>query len=200
MLWANERKSRMKRQWFTGLLGIVLGTLLVGCQSSSCAVIGSVEGSLASEPAHRCLSLCLGSATAVPPNQLTYRGLLLGLMHNALPPEDIQRAFLDERCHLNGLSLQLFEQTQVGTVRGAAISGFFADIAEPQGLQLSLLANRADALSGLQIALAMNRTTGEACGIQLGLLNVATQLHGLQLGLLNINCSGWVLPLLNFAW
>ena len=190
----------MKRQWVRIFLGLVLGAVMAGCQSSSCAVIGAAEGRLASEPAHRCLSLCLGTATVEQPNQLNYTGLLLGLMHNALPPDDIQRAFLDERCNLTGISLQLLEQTQVGSVCGATVSGLFADTAELRGLQLSLLANRADAAQGLQLALAINRTAGEATGLQLGLLNVATDLHGLQLGLLNINRSGWILPLLNFAW
>ena len=190
----------MKRQWVRIFLGVALGVVMAGCQSSSCAVIGAAEGRLASEPAHRCLSLCLGTATVEQPNQLNYTGLLLGLVHNALPPDDIQRAFLDERCNLTGLSLQLLEQTQVGTVCGLTVSGLFADTAELRGLQLSLLANRADTLGGAQLALAMNRAADEATGLQIGLLNVATDLHGLQIGLLNINRSGWVLPLLNFAW
>lgn len=190
----------MKRQWFRIFLVLALGAMMAGCQSSSCAVIGTREGALASEPAHRCLSLCLGSAKVEQPNQLNYTGLLLGLVHNALPPDDIQRAFLDERCNLTGLSLQLLEQTQVGTTCGVALSGLFADHSKLSGLQLSLLANRADALSGCQLSLAMNRTAGAATGLQVGLLNVASNLHGLQIGLLNVNRSGWVLPLLNFAW
>lgn len=190
----------MKRQWFVGLLALALGAMMTGCQSGSCAVVGAAEGRLASESAHRCLSLCLGTATVTPPNQLDYCGALLGLIHNTLPPDDIQRAFLDEQCHLTGITLQLLEQTQVGAVHGVAVSGLLADIAELQGVQLSLLANRADTFGGAQISLAMNRTAGEATGLQVGLLNVATELHGLQLGLLNINRAGWALPLINFAW
>ena len=190
----------MKRQWFAGLLALAVGAMMTGCQSGSCAVVGAAEGRLASESAHRCLSLCLGTATVTQPDQLAYRGVLLGLLHNTLPPDDIQRVFLDEQCHLTGFSLQLLEQTQVGSVHGVAVSGLLADIAELQGVQLSLLANRADTLGGAQLSLAMNRTSGEAVGLQVSLLNVATELHGLQLGLLNINRAGWALPFINFAW
>lgn len=179
---------------------LLLSLLLSGCRGGDCALIGLREGALSTQAAHRCLSLCLGTARAEAPATLHYRGCLLGLTHNTLAANDVQRLFVDERCTLAGASLQLLAQTHLGPLSGAAISGCFSGVSELNGLQLSLLANGSEQLRGVQLAVGLNRTSGSAKGLQVGLFNVADELSGVQVGLLNINRAGWVVPLLNLGW
>lgn len=181
---------------------LFLGALLVASAlpARDCVLVGVGEGSLPTQPAHRCLSFCLGKATVEPPAKLSYCGLLLGLAHNSLAREDIQRVFVDEQCEVTGASVQLFAQTNVGSFRGVAVTGFFSDCQALTGAQMSLLGNRAEEVTGGQVALGLNRAEKRVDGVQVGLVNVAEELHGIQFGLLNVNGAGWVLPLINIGW
>ncbi len=170
--------------------------------SAACWVCGPTEGEgrATTVRAHRCVSVCFGAVEQEPPAQVRYAGLLLGLVHASLPEDDVMRMLADERCDLSGASVQLLAQTQVGTLRGVALSGLMADLSEVRGVQLSGLASRCREVKGIQAALALNRAEGRVCGLQLGLFNVARELCGVQFGLLNTNAAGWTLPLVNISW
>lgn len=169
--------------------------------SAACKVCGPTSGEpVATLGAHRCLSLCLGILETTPPASVRYAGLLLGLTHNALPEGDVARILADERCDVSGASVQLLAQTNVGTVRGVALTGLVSDVRTLRGAQVSGLASRCRDLTGAQVSLALNRAEGHVRGVQIGLFNVATQLRGVQIGLLNTNAAGWTLPLLNLSW
>ena len=181
---------------------LLLGALLVAgvLPARDCVLVGGGEGHLATQPAHRCLSFCFGKATVEQPATLSYCGILLGLAHNSLAREDIQRAFVDEQCEVTGVSVQLFAQTNVGTLNGVAVTGLFSDYQMLNGAQVSILGNRAEEVTGGQVALGLNRAEKRVDGVQVGLVNVAKELHGIQFGLLNVNGAGWVLPLINIGW
>lgn len=166
----------------------------------ACLHCGTSDGTAQSERLHNCLSLSFGAKHATEDNHVSTNGLLLGLAHNSMPAEDVMRAFIDERCDLNGVAIELFALTNAGTLRGLSIATILSSVSEVKGAQVTLLANGADTLSGAQIGLVINRTEQEVRGLQLGLLNLAGDLTGVQIGLLNINRDGWVLPLINISW
>lgn len=164
-----------------------------------CLTLGFTDPPPETVAAHRCLSLALGTRQTSSPTALTYNGLLLGLSHVSMPAMDVGRILLDERCTINGASVQLLAQANVGTLNGLSLTGLLAEHGRVRGLQLTGLANRADALAGAQLSLAMNFADQRCAGLQIGLLNFAGDLRGLQIGLLNVNKSGWILPLINFS-
>lgn len=178
------------------LLFLLLPALLRGVP---CLTLGFTDPPPETLPSHRCLSLALGTRRTAAPLTVTYNGLLLGLSHISQPALDVSRIVLNERCNLNGASVQLLAQANVGTLNGLSLTGLLAEHGTVRGLQLTGLANRADTLSGAQLSLAMNFTDGACRGLQFGLLNFAGDLCGLQIGLLNVNKSGWILPLINFS-
>lgn len=83
-----------------------------------------------------------------------------------------------------------------------------------RGLQLAVVANRVDGISGTQIA-AINTARGirgaqlgvvyndaeEVSGVQFGFFNGCTHISGVQVGVLNFNRTGFlpVFPLFNFS-
>lgn len=169
--------------------------------SAACWVCGPTSGEGgATLGTHRCLGLCLGALRTAPPAAVRYAGVLLGVVHAAMPEGDVVRALADERCDVSGASVQLLAQTNVGTVRGVALTGLVADVMSVRGAQISGLASRCRDLDGAQVSLALNRAEGRVRGLQLGLLNVARELRGVQIGLLNTNAAGWTLPFLNVSW
>ncbi|MEG2465763.1 MAG: hypothetical protein RSB14_07080, partial [Kiritimatiellia bacterium] len=106
----------------------------------------------------------------------------------------------DERCDVNGVSLQLLTTLNNGTVNGVAVTGIFSGIRAVDGVQLSGLACAANTVRGVQLSLAMSRANEAATGVQVGLVTYAQRLKGVQFGLLNINQSGLILPLINVSW
>jgi hypothetical protein len=66
------------------------------------------------------------------------------------------------------------------------------------GVQFGLI-NRAKSFTGLQMAILFNKAADEMNGVQLGLINSATNFKGLQLGLVNTaaNAKGVQLGLIN---
>lgn len=180
---------------------LLLLSALPGLAGAACWVLGPSKGEGgATLQVHRCLGICLGTLRTAPPASVRYGGLLLGVAHAAMPEGDVMRALADERCDVSGASAQLLAQTNVGTVRGLALTGLVSDIASVRGAQLSGLASRCRDLDGAQLSLALNRAEGRVRGLQVGLFNVARDLRGVQVGLLNTNAAGWTLPLLNVSW
>lgn len=179
---------------------LALALALPWVAPAACKVCGPTSGEpVATLKAHTCLSLCLGTLRTTPPAAVRYDGLMLGLTHASLPEWDVMRALADERCDINGASVQLLAQANVGTLRGLALTGLIADLQTLRGVQIAGFGALSKDLAGVQIAPA-NFVFGPARGLQIGLVNVANKLQGLQIGLLNTNASGWTLPLLNFSW
>lgn len=180
------------------LLSLLLFPALLG--AVPCLTLGFTDPPPKTVAAHRCLSLAIGTRRTPDPTSLTYNGLLLGLSHISMPAMDVSRMFIDERCTINGASIQLLAQANVGTLNGLSLTGLLAEQGTMRGIQLTGLANRADALAGVQASLGMNFTDRECTGLQFGLLNFAGDLCGLQIGLINVNKAGWILPLINFSF
>ncbi len=178
------------------LLSLLVPTLLCALP---CGHIGAGDEGPQTLATHRCLGLSFGGKT-VEGDTLTYKGLQLGLAHASMNEEDIQRAFIQEQCHLRGCSIQLFAQDNVGDVSGVTLSGLMSATTHHAGLQLSGLANRTQTTEGVQIGLAINRAEEKATGVQVGLINLTKELHGVQLGLINVNSAGWFFPLINIGW
>ena len=147
---------------------------------------------------HACWSLCVGAREGEA-NQITYRGLTLGVMHASMPFNDVLRVVKNEQCDFVGASVQLFAQTNVGRVRGASVTGLLSFHERVDGLQFALLSNDVKRVRGVQAAIGMN-VADEVRGLQLGIFNATKQLRGIQIGLWNTNAAGWILPLINFSW
>lgn len=147
---------------------------------------------------HACWSLCVGAREGEA-NQITYRGLTLGVMHASMPFNDVLRVVKNEQCDFVGASVQLFAQTNVGRVRGASVTGLLSFHERVDGLQFALLSNDVKRVRGVQAAIGMN-VADEVRGVQLGIFNATKQLRGIQIGLWNTNSAGWTLPLINFSW
>lgn len=180
------------------LLALLLFPALLG--AVPCLTLGFTDPPPETVTTHRCISLALGTRRTPEPTAVTYNGLLLGLSHISMSAMDVSRMFIDERCTINGASIQLLAQANVGTLNGLSLTGLLAEQGSMRGIQLTGLANRADSLAGAQLALAMNFTDQRCAGIQFGLLNFAGDLCGLQIGLINVNKAGWTLPLINFSF
>lgn len=179
------------------LLSVLMPALL---GAVPCLTLGVSDPPPETVTAHRCLSLAIGTRTTHKPFSLTYNGLLLGLSHASMSAMDVGRILADEVCTVNGASIQLLAQANVGPMNGLSLTGLLAEHGRVRGLQLTGLANRADALCGVQASLAMNFTDGRCNGLQFGLLNFAGDLCGVQIGLLNVNKAGWILPLINISF
>lgn len=182
------------------LLAFLCLCLATSVWAGACLHCGPSDGKTQTEPLHHCLGFSFGTKSLPERDHSVTNGLLLGLAHNSLNAEDISRAFVDERCDLNGLAIELFALTNVGTLRGASIATILSQFSTVNGAQITLLANSADEVNGVQIGLALNRAEQDVRGLQVGLVNLAGDLKGLQLGLLNINRAGWVFPLINVSW
>lgn len=180
------------------LLSLLFFPALLG--AVPCLTLGFTDPPPKTVAAHRCLSLAIGTRRTPEPTSLTYNGLLLGLSHISMSAMDVSRMFIDERCTINGASIQLLAQANVGTLNGLSFTGLLAEQGAMRGLQFTGLANRADSLAGAQIALGMNFADQQCTGFQFGLLNFAGDLCGLQIGLLNVNKAGWILPLINISF
>lgn len=187
----------MKRFFF-----ILLLALLPGLASAACVVCGPSYGEKSETlKSHRCLGFNFGALKTAPkPATVDYRGLMLGLTHTSQPAWDIFHLLAPEECIVRGASIELLTFVNGGTSQGVAITGLLSDASRVRGLQLSGFGNRSDDVSGVQIALGLNRTQGTVRGMQFGLFNAAKELKGVQIGLLNINAAGWTFPLINFSW
>ncbi|MEG2725509.1 MAG: hypothetical protein RR982_06655 [Kiritimatiellia bacterium] len=185
------------RRYFYSLAALFLCSVA----SAACAVCGpSSEVKLFSLRAHHCLSAVFGSARQEGDTTLIYNGFQWGLIHSSMAEDDVLRTFIDERCDVNGVSLQLLTTLNNGTVNGVAVTGIFSGIRAVDGVQLSGLACAANTVRGVQLSLAMSRANEAATGVQVGLVTYAQRLKGVQFGLLNINQSGLILPLINVSW
>jgi hypothetical protein len=127
-----------------------------------------------------------------------------------------QMGFFNEADRMAGVQIGLaMNGTWPSTNAGAQIAGFFNLGGKAmRGAQVAVVANRADDLSGAQVA-AVN--TGGAVrgaqigivyndaetlsGVQVGLVNQCTHSTGVQIGLINLNRTGFlpVFPLFNFS-
>lgn len=98
---------------------------------------------------------------------------------------------------VRGLRLNLGWGAYAGTY-GVDL-GTFSDSGDFAGLAANLFGNyvTGDA-DGVQIGLV--NVAGRARGLQVGLVNHVDRLEGVQVGLLNFATYQWTLPLLNAAW
>lgn len=127
-----------------------------------------------------------------------------------------QIGIFNEADRMRGLQVAIgMNGTYPSTNSGAQVAIFFnMGGTSTRGLQLALVANRADSIAGTQVA-AIN-TAGDVGGAQLGvvyndaekvrgvqlaLVNQCTQSKGIQIGLINLNRTGFlpVFPFFNFS-
>ena len=108
--------------------------------------------------------------------------------------------FFNRGSDITGLSINGMASV-VRKCNGIAITGLFNYAQLHNGIQLSAVGNSADILRGIQLSLGVNlsdyRSTGlqiavmnkatDHCGLQIGILNRTKKLKGLQLGIWNIN-------------
>ena len=83
-------------------------------------------------------------------------------------------------------------------IKGLNITGLITVIDEIRGVSLSGINNFCYLLKGISIALFRYRDT-VANGVQIGLINKATNLHGVQIGLWNSN-GRRSLPIINWQF
>ena len=107
-------------------------------------------------------------------------------------------SFPNEESSVRGLRLNLGWGRYVET-RGIDL-GVFSNSGDFRGIGANLLGARTtrDA-RGIQVGL-VNVTGRRAAGLQIGLVNHVNRLEGIQIGLLNFATSQWTLPLINIAW
>lgn len=67
------------------------------------------------------------------------------------------------------------------------------------GLSATIFGSFTGEASGVQMGL-VNITEGHTSGLQIGLVNATQSLSGVQIGLLNFAWSQWSIPLINIAW
>ncbi|MBQ9693860.1 MAG: hypothetical protein IJV69_03810 [Kiritimatiellae bacterium] len=166
--------------------------------TAACLVIGPSRGEGGTLQTHTCAGFCFGASSATD-DTVAYYGLLLGLAHASMQTNDVMRMFRDERCDINGCSVQLLSQLNGGALRGLSLTGLVAAHQEMSGWQLSGLANDAKTVRGAQTALGIN-VAQDVRGVQVGILNLADDLKGVQIGLINVNRAGWAFPLINISW
>ena len=111
-----------------------------------------------------------------------------------------------------GISLQLPSPSH--TVFGAMINIGYGQVDNLAVLDLGLINNVTDTMTGLELApvnlagtcvgaqLGALNIASRTVGLQLGVLNMTGDLHGVQLGLLNMSSSGGALifPILNLGF
>lgn len=90
--------------------------------------------------------------------------------------------------HVGGLQTAILFNTANDCEFGIwQIAGMFNTVSRGcNGLQLSLLYNKSgEYFNGVNLALC-NYVSGDAMGMQLGLVNIATSIYGMQIGLVNV--------------
>jgi len=100
------------------------------------------------------------------------------------------------------------------TVYGAMVNIGYGQVENLAVLDLGLVNNVTDVMTGLELApvnlagtcvgvqLGALNIASRTVGLQLGIVNMTGDLHGVQLGLLNMSASGGslVFPILNFGF
>jgi len=107
-------------------------------------------------------------------------------------------SFPTERSTVSALRLN-FGWSRYAHTQGVDL-GLWSDSETFAGCALNIVANEVEReASGVQIALA-NYVRGTACGLQLGIVNVAERLNGVQIGLMNLNRAGRTWPFVNWSF
>lgn len=88
--------------------------------------------------------------------------------------------------------------SRTAATAGLQIAGVVSNTQRLHGVQITGVAATATAMTGLQLSGLLNRSR-VATGLQIGLVNVAEELHGMQIGLVNVSRNHRVpfLPLIN---